>query len=179
MTFDDVLTPYLQLLAGKGWTVEEAQPGEVLALRPEVRARYARIPEQYERFLARVRSCVNADETIWFLCAEDYNVDPADPAFAWNEFEKMELEDLAPGAAEAMTVRQFWDAHLPFMLSVGGEYSYMGFRVVGERFGSVVEGYDIDLREPSDVARDFEEFARLHSKALNGDAGGSILGAYA
>jgi hypothetical protein len=178
MPADDALHAYLRLLASRGWTVVEAEPGEDVALRPEIRARYPRIPGQYERFLARVRSCVNADETVWFLCAEDYNQPPDDEAFAWNEFEKMELEDAAPGAADPAEVRQFWDEHLPFMLSVGGEYAYLGFRVVGDRFGSVIEGYDIDLREPSDVARDFDEFVRLHSKALNGDPGDTILGDY-
>lgn len=178
MPIDDALTAYLRLLASKGWTVEQAQSGELPALRPEIRVRYPRIPEPFERFLARVRSCVNADETIWFLCAEDYNIDPVDAAFAWNEFEKMELEDQGPDGADPAEVRQFWDEHLPFMLSVGSEYAYLGFRVTDARFGSVVEGYDIDLREPSDVARDFEVFLRLHSKALNGDPGGTILAEY-
>ena len=125
-----------------------------------------------------MRSCVNADETIWFLCAEDYNMDPVDPSFAWNEFEEMELDDEGPGAANPAEVRQFWDQHLPFMLSVGGEYAYLGFRVAGARFGSVVEGYDVDLREPSDVALDFEEFLRLHSNALNGNPSATILREY-
>ena len=64
----------------------DPEPGEVLDLRPEIRARYPRMPEPYERFIARVRSCANADETTWFLCAADYNADPADEAFAWKQF---------------------------------------------------------------------------------------------
>jgi hypothetical protein len=64
---------------------------------------------------------------------------------------------------------------MPFVLSVGGEYQYLGFRVGSDRFGSVVEGYDIDLRNPTDVAPDFDEFIRLHANALNGDPGDTTL----
>jgi len=178
MDFDETLTEYLRLLTSKGWAVEQAQPGEVLTLRDEIRSRYPRIPQQYEQFLARVRSCVNGDETIWFLCADDFNAEATDAAIVWNEFEKMELDDTAPGGSDPAEVRQFWEEHMPFMLSVGGEYSYLGFRVAGDRFGSVVEGYDIDLREPSNVARDFDEFIRLHSDALNGNPHDTILFEY-
>jgi hypothetical protein len=101
--------------------------------------------------------------------------DPADDAIAWNEFEKMELADRAPGAADPAEITRFWDEHMPFMLSVGGEYQYLGFRVGGDRFGSVVEGYDLDLREPSDVAAGFDQFVRLHVNALNGNPGDTML----
>ncbi|HXK33236.1 MAG TPA: hypothetical protein VNM91_04385 [Dehalococcoidia bacterium] len=171
----DELTAYLNLLRSKGWTVDEIRPGDHVELPPEIRGRYPRIPEQYERFLARVRTCVNADETTWFLCAEDFHQPASDDSFTWNEFERMELDDGGPRAADPAEVRRFWDEHMPFMLSVGGEYQYLGFRVGNDRFGSVVEGYDIDLRDPTDIAADFDEFMRLHTNALNGDAGNTTL----
>jgi hypothetical protein len=179
MPTDDELTVYLRLLVSRGWAVVETQPGDDLARRREIRERYPRIPKQYERFLARVRSCVNADETVWYLCVEDYNREPdaADPGFAWDEFERMELEDEGPRGPDPAEVRRFWDEHMPFMLSVGGEYAWIGFRVAGDRFGSVVEAWE-DLRNPSDVARDFDEFIRLHSNALNGAPGKTTLGDY-
>ena len=49
------------------------------------------------------------------------------------------------------------------MYSVSGDYAYVALRVTGDSYGSVVDGYDIDLITVSDVAPTFEELVRLHS----------------
>jgi hypothetical protein len=64
------------------------------------------------------------------------------------------------------------------MYSVSGDYAYLALRVTGESYGSVVDGYDIDLTAVSDVAPTFEEFVRLHSAALKGDFGETVLRDY-
>jgi hypothetical protein len=160
---DAVLNEYLALLRSKGWTIIESS-GEVV-LNEEFRRRYPRIPEQYTKFLTRVASCVNKDETVWFLCVSDYN-GTSDAGFAWNEFEKMDLEGAGDDKEWRNETTAFWDAHLPFLLSVGGEYAHRSFRVTGEKFGSVVDGYE-ELTAVTDFASSFADFIRLHSDEVN------------
>lgn len=160
---DATLDEYLALLTSKGWKITRASG--VVELNEEFRRRYPRIPEQYQTFLAKVASCVNKDETVWFLCATDYN-GTSDAGFAWNEFEKIDLEGAGDDTEWRDETVAFWDNHLPFLLSVAGEYAHRSFRVTGETFGSVVDGYE-DVTAVSDFATSFADFIRLHSDEVN------------
>ena len=173
---NDELDFYLELLESKGWKVRRTLDNAV-ALNEAFRLRYPRILEDYLRFLRRVAECSNPSDTVWFLCAGDYN-DTRGLAFRWNELELMELEGANGEEKEESEIRQFWDRHLPFMLSVGGDYAYLALRVSGEHYGSVVDGYDIALRDVSQVAATFTEFVLLHRAALNGDFGETLLRDY-
>jgi hypothetical protein len=168
------LDAYIELLRSKGWKVELTDGGP-FTLDPSFTSRYPRIPESYLQFLQKVASCVNPDETVWFLCAADYN-GTSDSGWAWNAFENMLLEDERDEEYRSEIVG-FWDKHLPFMYSVGGEYAFLGFRVTGDSFGSVVDGYELQI-EVSNVAPSFDDFVRLHSAAVRGDPGKTILGDY-
>jgi len=167
---DQSLQEYIELLKSKGWTVELWDGVTPPALDPAFTLRYTRIPADYLKFLERVKVCVNSDETVWFLCLDEYNNTSAS-GWAWDAMEKMDLEG---GEWEKEEVVEFWNRHMPFMLSVGGEYAYLAFRVSDERFGSVVEGCE-ELLRPGDCAKSFEEFVRLHSLALEGDFGDTML----
>jgi hypothetical protein len=125
------------------------------------------------KFLQRVKICENADETVWFLCLDDYN-NTSDSSWAWNAMEQTYLEEEEDETRRDAVVK-FWNRHMPFMFSIGGEYAYLAFRVVEEPFGSVVEGYEAALTEVSERTRSFAEFVRLHSLALNGDFGEDML----
>ena len=168
------LDAYIELLRSKGWNVELTYGGP-LTLDPSFTSRYPRIPEGYLQFLQKVASCVNPDETVWFLCAADYN-GTSDSQWSWNEFEKMVLEDEDDEDLRSEVV-SFWDNHLPFMYSVSGEYAYLAFRVTGDSLDSVVDGYELQT-EVSDLAPTFEDFLRLHAAAVQGDFGKTVLGDY-
>ena len=161
------LDSYLELLKTEGWNVELKQDGGV-NLSESFTTRYPRSPEDYVKFLARVASCANAADNCWFICTDDYN-GSSDAAFAWNEFEQIEAES-AEGEDEALVeIHTFWDRHLPFMLSVGGDYAYLALVVSGDKYGSVVDGYGPDFEGVTEVASSFEEFVRLHSSAVKGN----------
>ena len=160
---DATLDAYLALLRSKGWKVVESS-GPV-DLNSDFRRRYPRIPEQYEKFLSRVTSCVNKDETVWFLCAAEYN-GTSNAEWAWNEFEKLDLEGAKDDQEWRNETIAFWDNHLPFLISVGGEYAHRSFRVTGPKFGSVVDGYE-ELTAVSDYAASFADFIRLHTDEVN------------
>ena len=165
---DQSLQEYLELLKSKGWTVELWDGATAPALDASVTQRYPRIPADYLKFLQRVKSCANADETVWFLCVDDYNKTDPESGWEWNAMELIDL-DGADDEWKAEVV-EFWNRHMPFMLSVGGEYAYLGFRVGEEPFGAVLEGWEV-LTEASERAKSFEEFVRFHSAAVRGDAG--------
>ena len=164
---DESLDVYLDVLRAAGWRVE-LTPGGGTTLNESFTLRHPRIPDGYRKFLDRVKSCANEDETVWFLCGDDYN-GTSEFVWAWNEMEKISLEGAEGNQGNAGKVVEFWNRHLPFMYSVGGDYAYLAFRTTGEAFGSVVDGYDIGLTEVTDVARSFEDFMVLHSAAVRGE----------
>jgi hypothetical protein len=79
---DQELDNYVDLLKKEGWKVELIDSGGI-SLNESFSRRYPQIPEGYVKFLQRVASCVNAAETVCFLCADDYNTSKW--AWAWNE----------------------------------------------------------------------------------------------
>jgi len=92
--------------------------------------------------------------------------------------EQMTLDGSSGDERTRAETMAFWKEHLPFMYSVGGDYAYLALRVGATAFGSVVDGYDIDLTSVSDVAPSFDEFVRRHSAALDGDFGDTVLHTY-
>ena len=72
-------------------------------------------------------------------------------------------------------IRAFWNAHLPILLSVAGDYSYLAVCVdrTSANYGAVVEGYSPDFREPSTLCKSFdallEEIKNLEHGSLEGD----------
>ena len=165
-------------LVAAGWTVRERAPDAALTaaeLWPaELRARYPNVPASLTEFLARIDQCENSAETAWFLTAVDY-AGKSDSAWAWNEWERQELETFAEDEKETTAIREFWNSYLPFFLDVGGDYAYFAIRVTEPApkkkpllwflreepdppRGAVVYGADVDLRGVSIVAASFPEF---------------------
>lgn len=170
---DEELEDFLGLLRGAGWTVELAGDGGGNELNESFRRRYPRIPEDYRKFLRRVASCERDSGNVWFLCADYYNGVGRTPE-TWNEFEQLSLESAGDDERWAAETRHFWDNHLAFLMSARGDYAYLGFRVSGDAFGSVVDGYDVDFEGVTDVAPDFASFVRAYSAALRGEGDDSI-----
>jgi hypothetical protein len=173
-------------LVAAGWKVGERDPRNALAasaLWPaELRARYPDVPSSLTEFLGRIDHCVNPSESAWFLTAADY-AGTSDSAWAWNEWERQELETFAGDEKVSAEVREFWKAYLPFYLDVGGDYAYFAVRVTDPPprksallwflreppeppRGSVVHGADVDLRSVSVVAASFPEFLEHLTRLL-------------
>lgn len=165
MTEDEIDT-FLVTLKGKGWMVERTDDAD---LRDTFRERYPRIPQDYLDCLRRVRLCAIAEGNVWFLCADDYNGTNSS-AFAWNEFELMELEAVEEDEEDPEPVKRFSDAHLPFMLSVRADYAYLAFSLSDDDFGSVVAGYAPDFREVTPLFASFKEFTDCFAAVLRGEA---------
>ncbi|HSQ31255.1 MAG TPA: hypothetical protein VLN49_15450 [Gemmatimonadaceae bacterium] len=192
----------LSILNSAGWTVRVRSENAILSadlVWPEaLRARYPTIPPALTDFVARVEACVKPDETAWFLTADDF-AGRSDSAFAWNEWERMDVSRLAEqGDSEgALRVEAFWDSYLPFYLDVRSEYSYFAVRVTPPatttrggfslwtrrrpsepELGTVIHGcMDADLRDVTTIAASFDEFlGQLAATVQAPDASGPLSG---
>ena len=143
-----------------GWQVETAQKS-TYTLPEEVIGRYS-VPEEYRRFLSYVKTCVSPEDTKWFLCSDDYAPQPED-TFRWNEFEIISLGAAGGDTKWAATIKDFWDSHFPFFMSVDGDYEYCAFDLADS---SIVKGYEPEFEETSTVARSFDEFL---AKVISGE----------
>lgn len=97
---------------------------------------------------------VSSDETMWFLCAEDFDIQ-GDKAFQWNEWELISLTSAEGDTKWQSEIREFWDNHLPIIMSVKGEYSYYAIAI---KDGSIVHGAEPEFEECEIVAASFMDF---------------------
>jgi hypothetical protein len=154
-------TEILEGLRRLGWTVTESN---VAFGWPDVlRDRYPEMPPALTEFLDGLDSCVSSDETTWFLTRADYESRIVAP-FPWNAWERMSLEGVPPDIAADVT--DFWDRHLPIVLSVAGDYSYLALEVIGPGFGAVVSGVSPDFEGTSVVAPSFDHLLDLMLDAI-------------
>lgn len=54
-------------------------------------------------------------------------------------------------------IKEFWNNHLPIIMSVKGDYSYYAISIMS---GSIVQGEEPEFEECEIVADSFEEFLR-------------------
>ena len=123
--------------------------------------RYHSLPELWLQFIGEVRELFTPDETVWFLCAEDYDT-RLDHAWRWNEWEQLSLESAEGDQAWTDEITAFWDRHLPIVLSLENGYSYYA---ISMEDGSVVYGSEPEFEACKPVASSFEAFLQ---KVKNG-----------
>ncbi len=146
---------FVAYMKEKGWNIElrEAQR-EYL---PEIIIkRYGNVPKRWLEFIRSIKCMVSSDETAWFLCAEDFEVNVnSDEGFQWNEWEIIGLRSAEDDEKWEREIRKFWDVHLPIIMSVKGFYSYYAIDV---RDGFIVYGAEPEFEECKTVAASFEDF---------------------
>jgi hypothetical protein len=155
----------LDALRRLGWNValhEQRGPLPDAVLR-----RYPAIPEPAREFLEHLDTCERNDETVWFLTAADY-AGAGGSSYAWDEGERIARESAGP-ESEADS-RAFWDAHLPILQSVEGDYAFLGICVDrgSPRYGEIVRGDHPDLESPTTVSASFGELLDKISAAVSG-----------
>ena len=137
----------------QGWNIELNKKIDNL-LPKAIADRYMNIPELWQEFIGKVRCMVNTDETIWFLGTDDFSFQ-SDQAFRWNEWELISLESAEGDTEWCNEVKQFWDEHLPIVMSVRTGYSYYAIFI---RDGSVVKGSEPEFEECEVAADSFKTF---------------------
>lgn len=140
-TTDKIINSFCVALEKNGWIIKKTNM-ETSNL-PECINRYNKIPTEYTRFLSGIRSCTNSDETVWMLGTEDFGMQAAADA------EDKEWET---------RIKDFWNHHLPFCLSVKGGYSYYAIRMED---GIVVRGAEPEFEDTTETAASFREFMEM------------------
>jgi len=162
---DDELNQFLNLLRREGWEVVEKKDSK-LDLGFPVSSRYPNLPEDFMFFLGRVAVCANAADNVWFLCEDHYN-GSRESAFVWNEFELQSLDAADDDEHLRKSIKEFWDTHIPFMLSVKSDYAYVGLSVSQANYGAIVSSYEPEYEETVTVCDSFSDFIRLCISILN------------
>lgn len=122
------------------------------------RTRYPLLPADYEDFLHSFSVLANTSDTTWFNSITDFNETYPDSAFKWNEFELQSLEAFDGDSENQEIVRDFWNKHLPIILSVNNGYSFFAIAVSDENFGKIYFGEEPEYEEVELVANDFTSF---------------------
>lgn len=105
--------------------------------------RYPNLPQGYLSFLAETEYCATKDEKAWFNTLADFN-GTAENEFRWNEFELMILED---DDEDAQEIIEFWDNHIPVLLSCRNFYCYFAISLLADNYGQIVYGCDPNLKK--------------------------------
>ncbi len=154
-----MLNTFIEHMKENGWQVTMYENRNDY-LSNTITARYTNIPGQWLEFVKTVKCIMNAEETVWFLCADDFEPQ-SDGAFQWNEWEKISLTS-ADGDQEWETrIKTFWDSHLPIIMSVKGGYAYYA---ISMKDGSVVRGAEPEFEECEIIAPSFMVFMEKLSK---------------
>lgn len=130
--------------------------------------RYPKIPEDYRSFMESFSLLTNLSDTTWFNSIADFNGSHTESEFSWNEFEQQSLEVFEDDETTRKQIISFWDAHLPFILSVKNGYSYFSIDTAENNFGRIYFGAEPEYEETDHVANSFSEFMEaLKSKTLD------------
>ena len=125
----------------------------------EILQRYINIPNDYKIFYEQIDLCVGPIGTSWFLTEQDFSAIDTEggisTTFAWNSIEKMSLESVADDEKLIQEVDDFWKLHLPIMYCVDGDYEYFAINISN---GAVVNGYEPEFEEATEVAKSFSDF---------------------
>ena len=144
---------FLTYMREHEWNVEVNEK-QICCLPEPMRSRYNEYPESWLRFISIVKSMVRKDERVWFLCAEDYDIQ-GDKAWQWNEWELLSLEAAGDDAAWKAEIEKFWNEHLPIVMSLENGYAYYAITM---KDGSIVHGSEPEFEECETVADSFEDF---------------------
>ena len=141
-----------------GWKVVR-QGASPAGLPAHLTHRYHDLPAEWAGFAGRIRVCANADETTWFLCANDFEEQSGD-AFRWDELERISLQAALDDkdAAWQSAIESFWNDHLPICLSVADGYGYYAIRMSD---GAVVQGSEPEFEETAEAAPSFAQFLEM------------------
>ena len=146
---------FLNYIKEQGWKVVLHQKkGKFL---PQViKERYERVPQLWLDFINTVRSIQNNEETTWFLCQDVFD-GQKQSAFSWNEWETLSLDSAGHDIVWEMEIKEFWNRHLPIIMSVQNGYAYYAICVED---GSIVYGAEPEFEACTIVAPSFEAFLR-------------------
>lgn len=168
---DNAIAMFIDAARSANWTVEtrETTPPE---LATSILERYPRIPNTFLDFLSTVVVAHTADGAAWFLCEPNYNGTSAYET-KWNEWELFGIEYACDAKGVRLT-KEFWDQHLPIVLSRRSDFAYIAIDISIEHYGEIVYGFVTSFLEPTRLYPSFPEFIVGLANAITLALAGSI-----
>lgn len=152
----DKISVFIDKMLKKGWKINIRDNSEII-LSKGISDRYSQISDEFLHFLKIVGTCVSEDEKFWFLTLDDYK-GLSESAFHWDEIEKMSLSE--QDDEYNREIIEFWNFHLPIVLSVRNGYEYYAIDLRND-VGSIVYGYSPEFEEPEKIANTFIQFLEM------------------
>jgi hypothetical protein len=154
---------FIQLLSQQSWNIQPNKNAASVNNLANERANNA--PVEFRDFVKLFDMCTNKTDDTWFLSYKDYN-NQTDSAFPWNEFEQQSLDIVETDQISA--VKQFWESHLPILMSVKNGYQYVAIGIGKEHVNKIFYGSEPEYEEAILIANSFAEFKQHYINALNG-----------
>jgi len=157
---NEQFTALLFALQRSGWVIELKETPS-LELPAKIVDRFPYFPGDLHMFLNVVKSCVNARQTAWLLCEDDYNGENSRSAFSWDDFERMSVQ-AAQGQPDWLgEIDQFWRRYLPIAQSVQSGYAYLAMDMSDPNTSTVIYGREPEFEEPGYICGSFEQLIRI------------------
>ena len=106
----------------------------------------------------------NQSDTTWFNRIADFNETNDENDFKWNEFEILSLDAFDGDVENQQVVKNFWNQHVPIILSVKNGYAYFALHVSEENFGKIYYGQEPEFEETELVSDSFSAFIEAIQK---------------
>lgn len=141
-----------------GWTVERLAHRQ--ALPDNVIKRYASIPGDYLELIESVGLVTSPGDTAWLITSCIFS-GASSRAYAWNEWESQSLEAAGSDDALKVSIKSFWDIHLPIIMSVKSGYAYFALNLETLQ---IVQGEEPIYEDSSPLASSLAELFSLIMK---------------
>lgn len=149
------------------WRFEKSQMKRDIISEDIVKEKLSKCPGPFLEFVEYFDLLANAEDNIWLISIKDYFKEDNEEGFSWNELELQSLE--YSDEQEKKDVTEFWSNHLPFMMSVKNDYSYVAIALNGEDKGQIVTGSAPEYEDTVTLANSLEGFFEKYISALKGE----------
>ena len=115
-------------------------------------------PQEFIDFICSYSQLINKDETTWFLSYKDYIKSDDDTDFSWNDFEQQSIECADDDNDLLHEINNYWTTHIPFIISVDGEYQYIAIGTGKNNLGKIFHGIEPEYEDSTCIANNLSEF---------------------
>ena len=119
------------------------------------------IPGEYKTFLENIKMCENNEQTVWFLCINDYS-EESRSSFIWDEYKNMCSQY---PYNEDDEIENYFKKFLPVVLNIRSEHNFSGnfkYYAINTETNEIIYGHGLGYGEEFEnikvISNDFISF---------------------